>query len=153
MTRVVVFACGEPLRGDDASGPASVAALSRAASGLADVRTRRSLAAEDLLELPPDGVVVVVDAVIGPPAGTIVRERLSDLDRVAVSWAPISGHQLPLAQTISLARLLGWRGTGTFLGIGAASFELGEELSEPVAAALPALTAAIEQEVLAFAHE
>jgi hypothetical protein len=50
-----------------------------------------------------------------------------------------------------LARALGWSGRGTFLGVGAASFVLGDGLSEPVAAALPALTAAIEHEVRALA--
>lgn len=153
MTRVVVFACGEPLRGDDGSGPASVEGLSAAVRMVADVRTRPSLSAEDLLMLPPGTATVVVDAVTGPPAGTIVRERLADLDRVAVSWVPLSGHQLPLATTVALARALGWRGHGTFLGVGAHSFGLGEGLSGPVAAALPALTAAVEHEVTTLARD
>jgi hydrogenase maturation protease len=95
----------------------------------------------------------VVDAVTGPPAGTIVRQRLGDLDRIAVSWVPLSGHQLPLATTVALARALGWHGQGTFVGVGAASFELGGGLSAPVAAALPALTAAVEREVTALARD
>jgi hydrogenase maturation protease len=152
MTRVVVFACGEPLRGDDGSGPASVEGLSAAVRTVAEVRTRSSLSAEDLLELPPGTAPVVVDAVTGPPAGTIIREYLADLERVAVAWTPLSGHQLPLVTTIGLARALGWRVCGTFLGVGAGSFGLGEGLSEPVAAALPALTAAVEHEVDALAR-
>jgi hydrogenase maturation protease len=153
MTHVVVFACGEPLRGDDGSGPASVEGLSAAVRTVAEVRARPSLSAEDLLVLPSGTAAVVVDAVTGPPAGTIVRERLSDLDRVAVSWVPLSGHQLPLATTVALARALGWHGLGTFLGVGARSFGLGEGLSEPVAAALPALTAAVEDEVTRLARD
>jgi hydrogenase maturation protease len=152
MRSVVVFACGEPLRGDDASGPACVAGLSADTRAMADVRTPRSLSAEDLLTLPDDSVVVVVDAVTGPPPGAIVREPLAGLDRIAVPWAPLSGHQLPLATTVGLARALGWQGSGTFLGIGARSFGLGEELSEPVAAAIGALTAAVEREVVALAR-
>ena len=57
----------------------------------------------------------------------------------------MSGHQLSLAATVALADALGWRCRGTFLGVGARSFTLGERLSGPVAAALPALTAAIER--------
>jgi hypothetical protein len=53
---------------------------------------------------------------------------------------------------VSLARALGWSGRGTFVGIGAGSFELGDGLSEPVAAAVPALTAAIEREVTVLAR-
>ncbi|MET0772008.1 MAG: hydrogenase maturation protease [Candidatus Limnocylindrales bacterium] len=151
MTRVVVFACGEPMRGDDGAGPGSVARLSETALAVAEVRTCRSLSAEDLLSLPDDVQVVVVDAVTGPPPGTVVREPLAALDGVALPWAPISGHQLPLPATVALARMLGWGGSGTFLGVGAGSFGLGEGLSDPVAAALPALIAAIEAEVSALA--
>jgi hydrogenase maturation protease len=108
---------------------------------------------EDLLELPPDHAVVVVDAVTGPAAGTIVRSGLDELDGIALSWRPVSGHQLPLAATVALARTLGWWGRGTFLGIGARSFVLGDGLSDPVAAALPAFTTAIERVVVGLAHD
>lgn len=151
MTRVVVFACGEPLRGDDGSGPASVERLSAAVRAVVEVRARPSLSADDLLVLPRGAAAVVVDAVTGPPAGTIVRERLLDLHRTAVPWVPSSGHQLPLATTVGLARALGWHGSGTFLGVGAGSLTLGDGLSEPVAAALPSLIAAVEREVMALA--
>ena len=60
--------------------------------------------------------------------------------------------RLTLAATVALARALGWAGEGTFLGIGTTSFGLGEGLSDPVAAALPALTAAVEDEVRAQAR-
>ncbi len=153
MTRVVVFACGEPLRGDDGSGPASIERLSAAVRKAVEVRARPSLSAEDLLALPPDAAALVVDAVTGPPAGTIVRQRLVDLDRVAVAWVPLSGHQLPLATTVTLARALGWRARGTFLGVAAHSVGLGDGLSEPVAAALPALTEAVEREVMALTRD
>ena len=152
MRRVVVFACGEPLRGDDGAGPASVERLSAASMTMADVRTCRSLSVEDLLALPDEHSVVVVDAVTGPSPGEIVREPLADLERVVAGWTPVSGHQLSLAATVALADALGWRCRGTFLGVGARSFTLGEGLSEPVAAALPALAAAIEREVEALAR-
>ena len=151
MTRVVVFACGEPLRGDDGSGPACVAGLSAETHAVADVRACGTLSVEDLLTLPDGTAVVIVDAVTGPAPGVIVREPLADLERVAAGWAPVSGHQLSLAATVALARALGWEGQGTFLGIGTSSFGLGEGLSEPVAAALPALTTAVEREVAALA--
>jgi hydrogenase maturation protease len=151
VKRVRVFACGEPLRGDDAAGPLAVEGLPADVLATADVRTCRDLSVEDLVGLPQRVAAVVVDAVTGPPAGTIVERALADLETVARPWTPVSGHQLPLATTVALARALGWSGRGTFLGVGAASFVLGDELSEPVAAALPALTAAIEHEVRALA--
>ncbi len=80
-----------------------------------------------------------------------MRQPLTDLDDIAVSWVPLSGHQLPLATTVALARALGWHGHGSFFGIAARSFELGEGLSEPVAAAMPALIAAVEHEITALA--
>ena len=65
-------------------------------------------------------------------------------------------HERPdadgMGSQLALADALGWRCRGTFLGVGARSFTLGEGLSGPVAAALPALTAAIEQEVEALAR-
>jgi len=151
MRRVVVFACGEPLRGDDGSGPAAIEGLSPAARTIAEVRARPSLSAEDLLGLSSDIRVVVVDAVTGAPPGDLVRERLSTLERVAARWVPLSGHQLPLATTVALARALGWAGDGTFLGIGARGFGLGDGLSGTVASALPALTEAVEREIVALA--
>jgi hydrogenase maturation protease len=153
MTRVVVFACGEPLRGDDGSGPACAERLSAAARARAEVRTCRALSVEDLLALPDETSVIIVDAVTGPSPGTIVREPLADLERIAAGWSPVSGHQLSLAATVALARALGWEGRGTFLGIGTTSFGLGEGLSDPVAAAIPTLTEAVEREVTTLARE
>jgi hydrogenase maturation protease len=152
MRRVVVFACGEPLRGDDGAGPASVERLSAASMAMAEVRTCGSLSVEDLLALPDEDSVIVVDAVTGPAPGELVREPLADLDRVAAGWTPVSGHQLSLAATVALADALGWRCRGTFLGVGASSFGLGEGMSEPVMAALPALTTAIDDEVAALSR-
>ncbi len=151
MTRIVVVACGEPLRGDDGLGPAAVDGLSLGTRAMADIRTLPSLAAEDLLALPPGTTVILVDAVAGPAPGTLVRMPLDALRRSAVADPPLSGHRVPLAQTIELARVLGWDGHGAFLGLGGASFTIGESLSPPVRAALPALRTAIEQEVLGCA--
>jgi len=61
---------------------------------------------------------------------------------------PASTHTMPAREVLALAAEL--RGTpprGTFVGIGAAAFGFGEELSPAVAAGIPAFAAAIESEI------
>lgn len=151
VVRPLVLACGEPLRGDDAAASAVVAALDPAIGQLAEVRVQSSVGVEDLCDLPDDRSVIIVDAVLGPAPGTLVRTDLAMLEEAARPWAPVSGHQLPLAQTLAIAEVLGWEPRGTFLGVGAAACGIGEPLSPAVADALPGLRALIEEEIQALA--
>jgi hydrogenase maturation protease len=145
---VVVFACGEPLRGDDGVGAAAVRGLEPAVTRRAVIHSIRSLDPEDLVELDPDSYVVIVDAVVGVPPGTLVHIDLAQLGAQTGNFTPTSTHQLPLPDVTGLAELLGWAPRGMFLGVGAASVAPGDVLSPAVAAALPGLCAAIRDAVI-----
>jgi hydrogenase maturation protease len=146
--RVVVFACGDALRGDDSVAGRAVASLPSGTTSAADVRSVGALEPEMLMALDPQTPVVVVDAVVGVGVGDIVELDLAGLasktDRVA-AW---SSHQLPLERVISLAELL--RGApvrGRFVGLGIGRVEGGAGLSPGAAAAMPRLVVAVERAV------
>jgi hydrogenase maturation protease len=146
--RVVVFACGEPLRGDDGVGPVAVGGLDPAVADRAVIRPVRSLDPEDLVELDAGTFVVIVDAVVGVSPGTLVRLDLATLCAQTASLTATSSHQLPLSDVTGLAELLGWVPRGLFLGVGARSAVPGSPLSPQVEAALPGLRAAIEDAIV-----
>jgi hydrogenase maturation protease len=145
--RVVVFACGESLRGDDAAAHVAVAALPLAGRAYAEIRRIGQLEPEDLISLPSGTPVIVVDTVTGVEPGRLVEFDLSDIGACAAAVRPRSTHQLPLDQVVGMADVLGHPVTGAFLGVGGDSFEPGEPLSDHVQKALPALRAAIAEEV------
>ena len=144
---VTVFACGETLRGDDGMAAAAVRGLPASIRGLADVRRVAALRPEDVMDLPAGQRVLIVDAVVGPEPGDLVR---LDLDALAFRAVPLragSSHQLPIAMVIGLAEALGSRHDGVFMGLAGSSFEPGAPLSGPVRRALPVVRQAICDEV------
>ena len=164
--RILVLACGEASRGDDAAaflaaellrarladagGDAGARGLDRdggvqGPGARVDVRSVGQLGPDHLLDLGSDDAVVVIDAVRGVPAGSIVRRPLADL--AAGGPAPRSSHMFPLRDVLALvATLRGGLPAGTFVGLGGAAFELGDGLSPAVRAALPAFVAVIVEE-------
>jgi hydrogenase maturation protease len=153
---IVVFACGDELRGDDGVAPVAVRALPAAIAAGVDVRVLGAVAVEDLVALPPGTKVVIVDAVVGPPPGQVVELDLAALpagatDPAAPALVTTSSHQLPLGEVLALATLLRDAPVdGRFVGIGIRSVAFGGELSGPVADALPALTDAVSRAILAI---
>jgi hydrogenase maturation protease len=146
-SRVSIFACGERVRGDDGVAAAAVRALPRPIRALAEVRRVAALQPEDLICLPAGQGVLIVDAVVGPEPGDLVRLDLDALAFRAVPLRPGSSHQLPLAMVVGLAEAIGGHHPGVFLGLAACSFEVGARLSDPVRHGLPALRQAICDEV------
>jgi len=144
---ITIFACGETLRGDDGAAALATQVLSPRARQLAEVRHVRALETDHLLVLPRDHRIIVVDAVTGIAPGLLVCLDLTELSERAAACRPHSTHELPLDQMIHMAYLLGRPVLGTFLGIGGADFALGAPLSAPVRHALPALRAAVSEEV------
>jgi len=144
---VTVFACGEPLRGDDGLASAALASLPGSIGALVDVRRVAALRPEDLVALPAGQRVVIVDAVVGREPGELTRLDLDALADRALPKPPGSSHQLPLPMVVALAEAIGSRHEGVFLGLGGACFELGAPLSEPVQRGLEPLRAAICEEV------
>ncbi len=150
-TRVPVFVCGEPARGDDAAGFAAVELLSPDARARAEIQAIGRLDVLLLLDLPAERACVVVDAVAGiapgevwvrPLPALVDRARaLADLGRAP---EPSSSHELPLEQVLALAAILREAPpAGTFVGIGGSCWDVGTPLTAPVAAGLPAFAAAI----------
>jgi hydrogenase maturation protease len=153
---IVVFACGDELRGDDGVAPFAVRALPSAVAAGVEVRVLGAVAVEDLVALSPGTRVVIVDAVVGPAPGQLVELDLAALpagvtDRAALALITTSSHQLPLGDMLALAALLRDAPIdGRFVGIGIRSVAFGSELSGPVADALPALTDAVSRAILAI---
>ena len=80
---------------------------------------------------------MLVDASHGPPAGTISVERLGPRGDTATSGTTWSHHLTPTT-LVALARELYGRAPDVYLvGCGGDSFEMGDELSPIVLAALP----------------
>jgi hydrogenase maturation protease len=145
--RVVIFACGEPLRGDDGAARLAVASLPPRARGAAAVHRVSQLEPEVLMALPPGLPVIVIDTVVGIDPGAVSAIDLEDLPDHARQVRPRSTHQLSLDQVIGLAGALGHPVAGVFLGIGGGRFEPGGPLSPEVSAAIPTLRAAIVEHV------
>lgn len=158
-TRVPIFVCGEPARGDDAAGFAAIELLPPDLLERAEVVPVGRLDILFLLDLPADAPCVVVDAVAGLRPGEIwVRPLAALVDRARVLTAagrapePRSSHELPLEQVLELAATLrDAPPAGTFVGIGGGCFDVGTPLTAPVADALQRFAAAIAAEVVAFA--
>ena len=145
--RVIVL--GERHRGDDAvTFPAArraLASLDGVARDRIELRETGQLDPADLVELPPGGSALIIDAVVGVPPGEIVTiplGRLADLaagrvERDAREAMPRSCHVLPVDQLVALAAALrGESPHGILLGIGGACFDLGSEPSTAVVEAL-----------------
>ena len=139
---VVVVGVGSPMRGDDALGPRAIDLLGDRLAGRSDL---------DLVSLDGDAarliealrsreIGIVLDAVAaGAEPGTIHRvEPTSGV--VPVPAAGASTHAGGVAEAVRLAAELDLLPARlVVLGIEPDSMELGQPLSRPVAAALPAL--------------
>jgi len=147
--RVVVLACGEPERGDDAAALRAIERLPATALEAAEIRRCRSLGPDDLLEVGPDEACLLVDAAVGVAPGQVVGGPLESLARPAPDAAiPRSSHLVPVEEAVRLAAILGpGLPAGSFVGIGGGSFGLGEGLSAAVEEALPTFVDAIAAEI------
>jgi hydrogenase maturation protease len=151
---VRLIVCGNVDRGDDGAGPAAVSAmlptLPRPMRARLDVRLANELRAEDLVELPPGGACVIVDAVAGIDPGRIIRLPLHEL-AAQPGLSPRSSHQLPIHLALGLAGILRGRPVdGMFVGIGGLAFGYGASLSSAVGPAIAAFGEAIGCELEAM---
>jgi hydrogenase maturation protease len=160
-SRVPVFVCGEPARGDDAAGFAAIDLLPPDVGARAEIVPAGRLDILLLMDLPADRPCVVVDAVAGIPPGEVWVRPLPELVDRARALAdsgrapePSSSHELPLEQVLALAATLrDAPPAGTFVGIGGSCWDVGTPLSAPVAAAMPAFVAAIAAAIGSVAAE
>lgn len=152
LRTVRVLVCGEPMRGDDAVAEAVVDALPPATRRLSDVRVIGGLMPDHLTDA--DGPIILVDAVHGPPAGTIIDLPLADLPGAFdAGMTPGSSHALPLPMVLGLARAMtGADPDGRFIGVAGADFALGAPLSAAVRQAVGPGAARLNHWIRVLAH-
>lgn len=152
MRRVRLLACGEPMRGDDGVASAILAALPATSRALADVREVSGLMPDDLTAFA--GPVIVLDAVHGPPPGTVIDLPLSHLGVLVEAGAsPGSSHALPLPMVLRIVEhLAGTPPEGRFIGVAGGSFALGSRLSGPVRRSVDAAAARLGHWIRVLAH-
>jgi hydrogenase maturation protease len=148
---VLVVGYGSTLRGDDGVGPraAELAAEDPRLAG-ATVLVRHQLTPEVAADVAAARLVVLVDARADAEAGAVIVERVGgavssvDLGRPPRADAGASTHHVGAAEVAALARdLWGARPDVFTVGVGAASFAVGDGLSAAVERALPAVVDAI----------
>lgn len=125
-----VLVCGSADRGDDGAALQAVAhVLPRLDPGIRQrivVRRCHQLDALDLIEIPDGESCIVLDTVVGVPAGSVVEIPLDDLATDS-AVAARSSHALPIQQVLGIARAV--RGSlppGRFVGIGGKWFGFGQ---------------------------
>ncbi len=151
MRPVTMLVCGDRLRGDDGSAAAVVAALPAVVRHLGTVRDVGGLMPDDLLGAT--GPVIVVDAVHGLPAGSVVDVPLESLSEIAAAGAsPGSSHALPLPAVLAIAQRLGALPEGRFIGIAGDAFALGDGLSVAVRASIDPAADRLAHWVRVLAH-
>jgi hydrogenase maturation protease len=145
---VEVLVCGSPDRGDDGAPISAAALLGHRMPHDVRVRIVGQLDIDDLLAVPRDAGVVIVDAAVGIPPGRIVELSVTGLVGRDDGFRARSSHALAFPEVIGLAGLIRNRPMrGLIVAIGGSHFELGAPLSRRVAVALPALADAVVQAV------
>ena len=146
--RVRLIVCGEPWRGDDAAARQAARLLPERVRRVADVRLVGQLDPEQLLDVDREHPCVLVDTVVGVPAGQVVVRPLVEL-RGHAGPGMRSSHALPPAETIALAEALGADLRGSLLiGVGGTDFSFGAALSPAVLESLPRFARMIGRTVL-----
>jgi hydrogenase maturation protease len=146
---VVVLVCGELRRGDDAAAFVAIEGLPPAIRQAADFRLVGALDVDDIVSIADGAACLIVDAAVGPDPGEVALGSLDSLARPSRDGAaPRSTHALPIDQVLGLAGIVRpGLPAGSFVGIGGASFGLGEALSPEVERAIPRFTEAIAAEI------
>ena len=139
--RLLLFGYGNDLRGDDGFGPVVAERFSAEAEKRLGTGTAYSLGVITGIQLLPEHAddiadadrVVFVDAAVDIDPGTIREYRVEPDD----AEVPPLGHQHGPGGLLAYARALyDARPEAHVVSVGALTFETGEPLSEPVAAAI-----------------
>lgn len=131
--RIRVLACGAIDRGDDGAVVRAVRSLTTHARRGAQIEEVGYLSPELLIGDPPGLPRLVLDCVVGLPGGEIVDLPLAALPELEARMGATSTHALAPGAAVALAALLGAvHPEDRFLGIGGASFEIGDDLSPSV---------------------
>jgi hydrogenase maturation protease len=145
---VRVLACGAIDRGDDGTALRAVRALSPVVRREASIEEVGYLSPELLIGDPPTTRRLVLDCVAGLPCGEIIDLPLADLPALEERMGTTSSHALAPGAAVALAALLGAvRPADRFLGIGGASFAIGDDLSPAVLARFGALVERLNERI------
>ncbi len=143
-SRKLLLACGNPLRSDDGAGWKIAEAFEReAASSAVRVIVSQQFTPELVEAIRDADTVVFVDASATTEAGKVTQMQLTPADALP----GILTHHLPPPALLALSRQL----YGTLpcraiaVTVGAASFELGESLTDAVEAAIPQAVATLRR--------
>jgi hydrogenase maturation protease len=147
--RALVIGYGNPLRGDDGAGPAIAGAVGEASPNDVEVIICHQLTPELSERIAAADVVVFVDAQAGAPPGSITTSRVQN---ESVSDSALAHHANPAALLSLSIELFGRSPQAFLVTVAAASFELGEALSQPVTLALPGAVAAVRQLTVGELH-
>lgn len=149
---VRILVCGNADRGDDGASLAAIAhllpTLPPEVCDRIEVRRCVQLDAADLVDVSREEACVVVDTVVGIPAGAITIRPLEAVVTGDAVLTARSTHGLSIRDALALAATV--RGSlprGSFVGLGGKWFGYGERMSRAVRAAMPAFADAIEAEV------
>jgi hydrogenase maturation protease len=141
VRRPLIVGYGNPLRGDDGLGPLAAALLAddprlRGAR----VLQRHQLTPELTADVAEASLVVLIDVNVVDEAGAVSVRRPGE----TAGSGSGSSHNAEPQDLIALARALWDASPAVFIvSVGAASLELGEDLSAPVLRALPAVVDAV----------
>jgi hydrogenase maturation protease len=137
---VLVIGFGNPLRGDDGAGPVVAARCREAGPGVAVV-VAHQLLPEMAEQIAAARLVIFVDARAGLAAGDIIVEKIEQ----PAPAPPLIHHFDPRALLSMAGSLYGHAPRAVLVGIGAASFDCGEELSKEVAQAASRAVAIVRE--------
>ncbi|HKM84249.1 MAG TPA: hydrogenase maturation protease [Candidatus Acidoferrum sp.] len=136
MIRALILACGNSLRGDDA---AALHVARELRSGLCEPETAIHSSTQWTPELAESiseaNVVIFVDASAVLPPGTVQARKILPIPDAPGSLSHRSSPAGLLALAQQLYKIVPSR--AFLITIGAQSFDLSEELSEPVRLAIP----------------
>ena len=148
--RCLILACGNTLRSDDGVGPRLAAWAEERFRDQPQVQviSRQQWPPELAADIADADSVLFIDASVKSKAGRVSLVPVSS----RVNDSATNSHHLSANQLLGLTRSLygSIKSHAMLLSIGAGSTDLGESLSEPVAAALPRAQGILEKAVLRF---
>lgn len=145
---ILVIGVGNPLRGDDAVGPAVLEALSQESLPQGVVLHNIGGDAADLIDLLEDGrAAVIVDAVAADEeVGKVLT--IDCVQPLPQQQFLSSSHAFGVAEGVELARTLGQLPSPCFIvGITANKWAMGGGLSQPMKEAVPRAVAVVKEKL------
>jgi hydrogenase maturation protease len=151
--RCLILACGNTLRGDDGIGPwlAQWAENRFQSESAVRVQSRQQWTPELSEEIAQANSVLFIDCSIASDPGSVLLVPVAP----AEVDPGIATHHMGAPQLLSLSKEFydSLPHCAQLLTVGAASTELGESFSDPVAAAIPTACKMIEEIVLRALQE